>query len=136
MVSAHMDDFKGTGSQASLNWLRDILSKSFGGDVKMEQERSFIHTGIKHTKGQEKDTSKFYYVLDQNKYAAAIHPVTLPELMKLRDEEPLQGLLQNCFMTLLGATAWLLQTRMEIAVYVSALQLHARAACSRLEATQ
>ena len=27
-------------------------------------------------------------------------------------------------MTLLGATAWLLQTRMEIAVYVSALQRH------------
>ena len=44
--------------------------------------------------------------------------------MKLKDDEELQGLLQNCFMTLLGATAWLLQTRMEIAVYVSALQRH------------
>ena len=34
MVSAHMDDFKGTGPQQSLNWLREILSKAFGGDVK------------------------------------------------------------------------------------------------------
>ena len=53
--------------------------------------------------------------------------MTLPELMKLKDTEELQGLLQNCFMTLLGATAWLLQTRMEVAVYVSALQRHMHA---------
>ena len=30
MVSAHMDDFKGAGPQASLNWLRDILTNTFG----------------------------------------------------------------------------------------------------------
>ena len=46
MVSAHMEDFKAGGPQAYLNWLRDVLSKAFGGDVKMEQESSFIHTGI------------------------------------------------------------------------------------------
>ena len=45
----------------------------------------------------------------------------LPELIRMKDE-PLQGFLHNCFMTLLGATAWVLQTRMDIAVYVSALQ--------------
>ena len=50
MVSAHMDDFKATGPQSSLDWTRDILSKAFGGDVQMEQDASFIHTGIRHTK--------------------------------------------------------------------------------------
>ena len=55
MVSAHMDDFKATGPQPYLNWLRDVLSNAFGGDVNMEQEDSFIHTGIKHTRIQEKD---------------------------------------------------------------------------------
>ena len=124
MVSAHMDDFKGTGPQSSLNWLREVLSKAFGGDVKMEQESSYIHTGIKHTRVEDKGARNFHYILDQNEYASAIHPVTLPELMKLKDTDPLQGLLQNCFMTLLGATAWLLQARMEIAAYVSALQRH------------
>ena len=29
MVSAHMDDFKSTGPQAELNWLREILPKAF-----------------------------------------------------------------------------------------------------------
>ena len=122
MVSAHMDDFKATGPQAFLNWLRDVLSKAFGGDVKMEQESSFIHTGIKHTRIDDKKSGKFHYVLDQIEYASAIKPVDLPELIRMKDEEPLQGFLHNCFMTLLGATAWVLQTRMDIAVYVSALQ--------------
>ena len=90
----------------------------------MLQDGAFIHTGIKHTKVQDKNEPKFHYVLDQNEYASAIHPVTLPELMKMKDDEQLQGLLHNCFMTLLGATAWLFQTRMEVAVYVSALQRH------------
>ena len=66
MVSAHMDDFKATGSQTSLNWLREILSKSFGGDVKMEQESSFIHTGIRHTKVQGKQNESYHVELDQN----------------------------------------------------------------------
>ena len=122
MVSAHMDDFKATGPQAYLNWLRDVLSKAFGGDVKMEQEASFIHTGIKHTRIDNKLSGKFHYILDQIEYASAIKPVDLPELIRMKDEEPLHGFLHNCFMTLLGATAWVLQTRMDIAVYVSALQ--------------
>ena len=31
MVSAHMDDFKAIGPQSFLNWLRDVLTKAFGG---------------------------------------------------------------------------------------------------------
>ena len=124
MVSAHMDDFKATGAQSELNWVRETLSRAFGGDVKMSQEEVFIHTGIRHSRIQEKNESDFYFTLDQNEYASAIKPVTLPDLMKLKDEDLLVGLLQNCFMTLLGAAAWLLQTRMEVAVYISALQRH------------
>ena len=122
-----MDDFKATGPQAYLTWLRDTLSKAFGGDVKMEQEEIFIHTGIKHTRIQAKGSSRFHYILDQIEYAGAIKPVNLPELIKMKDDDPLQGFLQNCFMTLLGAVAWVLQTRMDIAVYVSALQRHMHA---------
>ena len=59
MVSEHMDDFKSIGPQASLNWLRDILSKAFGGDAKLEQESSFNRTGIKQIRVQEKNGQKF-----------------------------------------------------------------------------
>ena len=51
MVSAHMDDFEATGQQSFLNWLRGILAHAFGGEVKKEQEDSFIHTGIKAHQG-------------------------------------------------------------------------------------
>ena len=88
----------------------------------MEQESSFIHTGIKHTRVQDKESGKFHYILDQIEYASASKPVTLPELIRMKDEDPLQGFLQNCFMALLGATAWVLQTRMDISVYVASLQ--------------
>ena len=59
----------------------------------MKQEESFIHTGIKHTRIQLKDSKQFYYILDQIEYASAIKPATLPELMKLKEDEPLQCLL-------------------------------------------
>ena len=65
-VSAHMDDFEATGPQSELNWVRSILSTAFGGDVEMLQEDTFIHTGIRHTRIQEKCKPTFHYVLDQN----------------------------------------------------------------------
>ena len=97
MVSAHMDDFKATGSQYYLNWTREVLTDAFGGDVKMEQEESFIHTGIKHTRVQPKRSSNFRYILGQVEYASAIQPVTLTEHMKFKEDELLSGLLLNSF---------------------------------------
>ena len=41
----------------------DVVSKAFGGDAKMVQESSFIHTGIKDTRIQDKESDKFHYVL-------------------------------------------------------------------------
>ena len=69
----------------------------------------------------------FYYVLGQIEYVGAIKPATLPELIKMNDVGPLVGFLQTRFQTLLGATACVLQTRMDIVVYVSALQRHMHA---------
>ena len=60
------------------------FTKSFGVDVKMAQEASFIHTGIRHTKIVDKAINTFHDVLDQNGYAEAIKPVSLPELLKLK----------------------------------------------------
>ena len=40
MVSAHMDDFKGTGPQHALHWLRDILAEAFGVTLKWSRTTS------------------------------------------------------------------------------------------------
>merc|ERR1711923_292913 len=66
MISAHMDDFKATGARSELNWVRETLSRACGGDVNMSQEEVFIHTGIRHSRIQEKNESDFHFALDQN----------------------------------------------------------------------
>ena len=43
MVSAHMDDFKATGEQHNLQWLRDLLKRHFGDNVNITIEDAFIH---------------------------------------------------------------------------------------------
>ena len=40
----------------------------------------------------------------------------------MKDTEPLDETLRACYLTLLGAAAWMLQTRMDMGVYISALQ--------------
>ena len=122
MASAHMGDFMDTGPQGSLDWPCEVLTKAFCGDAKMEQQDVFFHTGIKHTRVRNNNNREFRYGWGQNDYASVIKLATLPELLKAKDDKPLQGLLLTCFHTLLGAVARLLQARMDIAVYVSALQ--------------
>ena len=118
VVSAHMDDFKATGCRDLLNWLHGILKKHFGDDVKMDLAKEFIHTGIRHRINDTCDLA----TLDQDEYAAALKPLSTAHTSKHNDTDKLDETLYACFLTLLGAAAWLLQTRMDIAVYVSALQ--------------
>ena len=120
LVSAHMDDFKATGQMETLKWLHSILCKHFGQDVKMDIAKEFIHTGIKHTVIDDGNT----ITLDQIDYAASIKPINTAQLQKLKDDLALDETYQACYLTLLGAVAWLLQTRLDIVVYVSALQRH------------
>ena len=122
MISAHMDDFKATGSMDMLKWLHSLLAKAFGADVKMEIETSFIHTGITHTV----DMKAGLAILDQNAYISAVRPVSTPELNAMKDTDWLGEFLAACFLTLLGAVAWMNQTRMEMIIYVSALQRHSK----------
>ena len=48
MSSAHMDDFKATGSDGQLTWLHELLKAEFGGDVSFDLIGEFEHTGIHH----------------------------------------------------------------------------------------
>ena len=118
LVSAHMDDFKATGPDEKLTWLRDVLRKNFGSDVKLEMDKVFIHTGIRHTISDQRDL----VTLDQEDYAASIKPLVSAQLAVMPDNELLNDTLRACYLTLLGAAAWMLLTRMDVGVYISALQ--------------
>ena len=118
MVSAHMDDFKSTGEPANMKALQKTLADAFGNDVKMTYETTFIHTGIRHT--YHKETKE--YTLDQDDYSKALRPVTHADLLKAKDDVDLNEYFYACFLTLLGAVAWLSQTRLDVLVYISSLQ--------------
>ena len=118
MTSAHMDDFQATGTIEKLTWLHNLLKKHFGDDVKMTLSKSFTHTGIHHTLSDDFKRCE----LDQHDYAAALRPVSESSFQQVRDDEDLSELLHAAFMCLLGGGAWLLLTRLDVAVYISALQ--------------
>ncbi len=95
-----MDDFKATGSREFLEWLRDLLKRTFGDNVKMTIEDTFIHTGIRHrvirTDGEKSPSAsqtrdkggpsrKFKILLDQDDYAAALKPVEHHSLATTKD---------------------------------------------------
>jgi hypothetical protein len=96
MCSAHVDDFRATVEPADFKWLHQILLEAFDGDFKMEIGKQFIHTGITHI---------------FNEYARSLYPVpasmfpTLGTEESLLRESPFQ-----CYLTFLGAVAWLVQT--------------------------
>ena len=64
--------------------------------------------------------------LDQIEYAASLNPVVDKSLSQLSDEDYCTEWLHGCFMALLGGCAWVLQTRMDIAIYVASLQRHSK----------
>ena len=102
-----------------------MLGRNFGGDVKLELEKQFIHTGIRHT------ISSDVVTLDQEDYANSIKPMVSAQLAAMKEEEPLNETMRACYLTLLGAAAWMQQTRMYMGVYISALQrVSHKATCS------
>ena len=118
MTSAHMDDFEATAPGDRLKWLLALLQKHFGDDVKMKLEASFVHTGIRHLMSKDNRRCE----LDQHEYASALRPVPESSFRNIRDDEDLPPLLVAAYLCLLGGAAWILLTRLDIAVYVSALQ--------------
>ena len=60
--------------------------------------------------------------MDQFHYANSLRPVIAVEAQGGADDDRLSTELAAVFLTIVGALAWLLQTRMDIAVYVCSLQ--------------
>ncbi len=60
--------------------------------------------------------------MDQAAYAAQINPINLEGIDMTNETASLTEEVHAQILTLLGAMSWLIQTRMDIAIYVPALQ--------------
>ena len=112
VVIKHVDDLKIAGPKELIARFVDHVARVFGKLV--IEYNTFTFCGVRHT--QEKDI-----VLDQAKFIAAIKEMAVPEAYAKTDE-PLPEHLQKQFLSLLMTVAYALLTRMDAAVYVTALQ--------------
>ena len=120
LLSTHVDDLKGCGRKAETDLVLKFLTKEFG-ELKMAWD-NFEHCGIKYV--TQDDGS---IVLYRHHYAQQLSLIDEKVLMATKPEEPLNTLLSAQYLSLLGGLSWLLQTQLEVAVYVCALQRKAKA---------
>eukprot|EP00435_Cladocopium_sp_Y103_P018529 s3796_g4.t1 len=112
MVIKHVDDLKMAGPKSLIEKFVEHVSKAFG---KLDTEyHSFTFCGVKHTQKED-------IVLDQIKFISAIKEMLVPEAY-MKIDQPLPEPQQRQFLSLLMTVAYALLTRIDVAVYVTALQ--------------
>ena len=120
LLSTHVDDLKGSGEKEVVSRVKAILTKEFG--ALKEAYDTFIHCGIEH------ETKPDCIELHQTAYAKQLKLMDHVKLTALSTTQSLDELMTAQYQSLLGALSWLTQTRMEVCVYVCALQLAAKSA--------
>ena len=119
IASAHVDDLKLAGEASLVEKILAHLSELFG---KLKIARgSFEHCGIWHE--IQKDGS---YHLHQRHFADRMKLIDLSEVSLDKPTEKLNDTQVSVFLSALGSLAWLIQTRLDIAIYVQALQRSAK----------
>ena len=93
------------------------LRADYGADTKIELG-NFEHTGILH----EQDSTTFEIFTHQSHYVKELHAIDTALINMDDDDTPLSEAVRQVFWSLLGALAWLLQTRADIAPFVGFLQ--------------
>jgi hypothetical protein len=116
VMSKHVDDLKITGSKETIAEIISELEKVFG-SIKLEWH-TFTNCGVRHV--QDPTTNEV--TLDQNEYIAALKPIATEGIRSRNPEEPLDEVHESLFRSLLGAAAFALLTRVDVAVFVVALQ--------------
>ena len=119
ICSAHVDDLKIAGEPALVKHILASLSVQFG-RLKIV-EKSFEHCGIWHE--LQEDGS---YHLHQNHFAERMK---VPDMTGIPKDVPSQPLTEPqiaVYQSGLGSLAWLVQTRMDVAIYIQALQRNAK----------
>ena len=84
-------------------------------------EDNFTNCGIRHK------SLAGGYEMDQSEYLAALKPIVSADLTGLSAEDLAPPAAAQLYLSLLMALAYTLQTRLDLAVYVNALQRHAQA---------
>jgi len=121
LMSSHIDDIKGSAEPNERKQLATILRRYFGDDLK-EHVHVFEFTGVKHIQNT-KDHSIYCH---QDHYITELSIIPLPATRNIDLDADATETQIEAFNSLLGALAWLLVTRADIAAYIGFLQRLAR----------
>ena len=128
LLSVHVDDIKGAATKEVAASLLKHLNEKVG-QCKADYG-SFMHTGIQHEHSAGEVFTHQYVYID------SITPIDTTLFTGKDDEEMCDSRLHEAYRSVLGAVAWTVLTRAELAVYVQALQRRAHAPritdCKRL----
>ena len=120
LISTHVDDLKMAGDEDAVQHILKVLEEKVG-KLTVQREK-FDHTGIAHL--QHKDgTIEF----GQNHYIEQLRRIDDSETRGQAENTALSSELTSAFLSLLGGISWVVQTRLDVAVYVNALQRAAKA---------
>jgi Reverse transcriptase (RNA-dependent DNA polymerase) len=117
IISTHVDDLKGAGVKEVIRRIVDTLEKAFG--KCKTAYRVFEHCGILHEQSDDLKTVRIH----QNHYVQQLQPL---DLAGMRDNVELNDSQHADYLSLLGGLSWTVQTRMDIAVFICALQRAAK----------
>ena len=121
LITIHVDDVKIAGDQKFVNDILGLLEREFG-QLKIIWN-TFVNCGVQHTQ----DVRTKEITLDQIEYAKNLKAIVHPELHGGNPETPCGTELHQLYQSLLGAVAYLAMTRVDAAVFISALQRHGHA---------
>ena len=119
ILTTHVDDLKGAATKDVAQRLLAHLESAVG---KCTQEwKAFTHTGIEHI--QEADGVRAH----QNTYVSQLQQIDIADIKGEDDETTVSDRFHSQYMSLLGGIAWMVLTRVDLAVFVQALQRRAHA---------
>jgi hypothetical protein len=118
VMTKHVVDLKIAGEPEIVKQILVELQKVFG-ELKVTYN-SFINCGVQHT--QDARTKEI--TLDQIKYVGNLKTIAHPQLQSGQPEDEACPELHQLFMYLLGDVAYTAHTRVDVVVFISALQRH------------
>ncbi len=122
IVAMHVDDLKVTGEDWAIKEIFSKIESVFGDLTKVSY--NFTNCGVRHCQ----DEKTFEVTLDQTEYLSALKPIVHAELVGANAATTVGEELQQLYMSLLGAAAFCLLTRIDVAIFLVALQRRTQSA--------
>ena len=121
MATKHVDDLKCTGTDEAQQQFEDALETMFGKGELDITRHNFTCCGVRHVCREDQG-----YDLDQIEYISALKPVGSSQMTGQSNDALATAEVARLYLSLLMALAFTLLTRMDLHVYVVALQRHAQ----------